>query len=104
MKNATSKGRKRHLTAQCVDRALGPIIRNRPVKTIAYAAGRSEDTVKRWRTMLPETWAAFINLLTSDDEVYLTVMEMAGRKPIASLTDEQRRSVAEALRILGDAQ
>lgn len=104
MKNPPTIGRKRHLTAQCVDSALGPIIRNRPVKTIAKASGRSPETVKRWRTMLPDAWAAFINLLTSDDEVYLAVMELAGRKPIASLSDDQRRAVSEALKILGDVE
>jgi hypothetical protein len=91
-----------HISPQCVDSALGPIIRNRPVKTVAHAAGRSAEAVKKWRkTALPEAWAALINLLTLDDEVYLAVMELADRKPTAALTNDQKRAVSEALKLLG---
>lgn len=95
------KCKKLHITHDQVEAVVGPVIRTRPLKTISNAAGRTVETVKKWRTKLPESWVAFINLLANDDDAYAALMRLAGREDAPTLTPEQRRAAAELLKILG---
>ena len=96
-----SRCKKLHISHDQVEQSVGQIIRNRSLKAVAIATGRTVETVKKWRqTNLPDAWAAFANLLAADDDVFQAVMEMAGRNTLPTLSAEQRRAVAEALSIL----
>lgn len=96
-----SRCKKLHISHDQVEQSVGQIIRNRSLKAVAIATGRTVETVKKWRqTKLPDAWAAFANLLAADDDVFQAVMEMAGRNTLPTLSAEQRRAVAEALSIL----
>lgn len=95
------KGGNSPVSPQHVDDAIGGIIRSRSPKETARAASRPVETVRTWRKFsVPEAWAALVNLLAHDDEVYLAVMELARRETAVPLTDDQERAIAEILKLL----
>ena len=100
--SSTLKGKKLHIPHTVMDAVLGAIIRRKPVRAISEAAGRSDETVKKWRIgVLPEAFSALVNLIAADDEVYRAVMELAGRDQNGDLSAEQRDALAEILNTLG---
>lgn len=102
MKSNPLKGEFSPLSTRHVEDLIGGIIRSRPVKAIAKAAGRPIETVRSWRrACVPDTWTTLINLMAADDEVYQAVISLAGRGNAQDLTTEEIGAVKEILKALG---
>ncbi|MTJ81755.1 MAG: hypothetical protein F8N37_12155 [Telmatospirillum sp.] len=78
---------------------LAEIFLRRPVKVVARLAQTCEGAVKKWRAGYSLPSALALIRLLQHDEIAAEIFDLAGRTP-TSLTPDQRKAVAEALKIL----
>jgi hypothetical protein len=92
----------RNLSDEVIAEWLAAALCQKTRKVIARAANACLRTVNEWclARRLPSA-AALIRLIAHDDDVYLAVMEMAGREPAPNLSDRHRGALLEIVEALG---
>jgi hypothetical protein len=80
--------------------AVASALRTKSRKVVGFLAESCERAVNEWvlGRRLPNA-GALIRLMAADDDVFNAVMDLAGRST-ATLSDQQRQALADALRIL----